>query len=167
MVILVDRREQDTERARKRYARFCTPYERCTLDFGDYTYNCKLPNGKWLYDASKTLKPDVVIERKMSLDELAQCYTWDWVRFQAEFKKAEENHSRIYLLVENATWENLLNGKYRSQFNAQAYVASAIAWMARYGVGAIFCKEETSGRLIREILYRELKERLGRGEYDG
>lgn len=167
MVILVDRREQDTERARERYARFCTPYERCTLDFGDYTYNCQLPDGKWLYDVSETLRPDVAIERKMSLDELAQCYTWQRKRFITEFEKATENHSRIYLLVENATWENLLNGKYRSKFKAQAYIASTVAWMARYGVGVIFCKEETSGRMIREILYRELKERLERGDYDG
>lgn len=167
MIILVDSREQPTERAQERYARFCRPYKRCTLAYGDYTYNCQLPGGKWLYDDSGTLRPDVVIERKMDLGELAQCYTWQRNRFEKEFEKAREDHSRIYLLVENATWENLINGKYRSRYNSEAYIASITAWMARYGAFVIFCKAETSGRIIREILYRELKERLGRGEYDG
>ena len=39
------------------------------------------------------------------------------------------------------------------------------AWLVRYNANLIFCKEETSGRLIREILYRDLKERLENGEY--
>ena len=39
--------------------------------------------------------------------------------------------------------------------------------MIRYNMNVIFCKEETSGRLIKEILFRDLKERLERGEFDG
>ena len=44
--------------------------------------------------------------------------------------------------------KNLLNGKYRSKFNSNAFAASSIAWMVRYNMNVIFCKEETSGRLI-------------------
>jgi len=29
----------------------------------------------------------------------------------------------------------------------------------------VFCKADTSGALIKEILYRDMKERLERGEY--
>jgi hypothetical protein len=36
--------------------------------------------------------------------------------------------------------------------------------MIRYELQVIMCKAETSGRLIKEILYRDLKERLERGE---
>jgi hypothetical protein len=46
-------------------------------------------------------------------------------------------------------------------------MASITAWMARYDCKVIFCKQEISGALIKEILYRELKERLERGDYDG
>lgn len=49
---------------------------------------------------------------------------------------------------------------------ANAFTASGIAWMIRYNANIIFCKEETSSRLIREILYRDLKGRLERGEFD-
>lgn len=166
MVILCDTREQDTDRARNRYARFGVPYKRHTLDFGDYTYNFMLPNKTWLYEANTSVKGDVIVERKMNLDELAGCFTRERKRFEAEFERAKENGSKIYLLVENATWENLLNGRYRSRFIPKAFKASILAWSIRYNMQIIFCKAETSGELIKEILYRELKERLERGEYD-
>ena len=37
---------------------------------------------------------------------------------------------------------------------------------AEYDVKPIFCRKETSGKLIRDILERELKVRLERGDYD-
>ena len=38
--------------------------------------------------------------------------------------------------------------------------ASLTAWLARYNCQIIFCEPATTGKLIREVLYRELKERL-------
>ena len=169
MTVLVDKREQMTAKAKKRYDAFRTPYSRATLDYGDYTYNFKLPNGKWLYGAdtpSERISPSISVERKMSLDELAQCFTRERKRFVAEFERAKEHGARIYLLLENSTMENLVNGKYKSRFNSVAFLASVTAFMARYDMRLVMCKAETSGRLIKEILYRELKERLQNGEYD-
>jgi ERCC4-type nuclease len=167
MVVLVDNREQPTKRAEERYKLFGSPYERATLSYGDYTYNATLPSGKLLFDTSKTIEPLLAVERKMNLDELAYCFTHSRDRFQREFERATANKAQIFLLVENANWENLLNGKYRSLFNAKAFEASVLAWSIRYGLQLIFCKEETSGILIHDILYRDLKERLERGEFDG
>ena len=164
--ILIDTREQPTERSRRRYESFGVPYRRATLDYGDYTYNAVLPGGAHLHDVSQTIKPLCVIERKMNLDELAGCFTRSRDRFKREFERAQANGCRIYLICENANWENLLTGRYRSLFNENAFAASQIAWMVRYNMNVIFCKEETSGRLIKEILYRDLKERLERGEFD-
>lgn len=166
MTILVDTREQDTERARRRYNTFGVPYSRAKLSYGDYCYNAQLPDGKWLFEEGQVVKAPIVIERKMSLDELAMCFTKERDRFEREFQRAKENNARVFLLIENATWENLLNGKYRSRYNQTAFLASLAAWIIRYDLQLIFCKEETSGRLIREFLYRDLKERIGRGEYD-
>lgn len=163
--VLIDTREQDTAWARKRYESMGAPYERATLSYGDYTYNAILPDGRPIYDTSETIQAKAVVERKMNLDELAQCFTRGRDRFEREFTRARDNGSRIYLLVENASWENLINGKYRTRFNANAFTASQIAWMVRFNMNVIYCKEETSGRLIKEILYRDLKERLERGEF--
>lgn len=160
MSVIVDTREQDTERARRRYMRFGCPYERGVLDFGDYTYQAILSDGHSVYDLSERIVPDVAIERKMSLDELAMCFTSDRKRFTAEMERAKAHGSRMYLLTENTTWEKLLRGKYKSKLHPNAFKASVSTFMVRYGVQLIFCQEETSGELIREILYRELKERL-------
>ena len=156
--ILVDTREQDTERAHKRYASFGVPIRRAVLNYGDYTYNATLPDGKQIHDISQTVIPVCAVERKMNLDELAECYTRSRKRFQNEFERARDHGCRVYLLCENASWENLLNGKYRSRFHANAFAASVTAWLVRYNANLIFCKEETSGRLIREILYRDWSE---------
>lgn len=163
--ILHDSREQNTERAKKRYDSFGVPHRKATLSYGDYTYNATLPDGSMIYDVSKAVEPHCTVERKMNLDELAECLGRGRVRFQKEFERAQEHNCRIYLLCENASWENLLNGKYRSRLNSNAFSASVLAWMIRYNMNIVFCKEETSGRLIREILYRDLKERLENGQY--
>lgn len=163
--ILIDTREQQTARARKRYESFGVPYCRATLDYGDYAYNATLPDGSQIYDIGQTVRPTCVVERKMDLDELAQCFTRGRERFQREFERAKEHGSRIFLIVENASWENLLNGRYKSRFGPKAFEASLDAWMIRYGLTVMFCKEETTGRRIRSILYRDLKERLERGDF--
>lgn len=157
MQIIVDTREQPSERAKRRYKDFSVPYVRQKLDYGDYS-------AEFLLNGSLT-RIKAAIERKMDLDELSSCFTHDRKRFKAEMERAAADNGTMYLLVENATWENLIAGKYRTKFNEKAFFHSMTAWIARYGLRPIFCKSETSGKLIQEILYRELKERLERGDY--
>ena len=155
LTILVDTREQPTEQAKRRYASFGCPWERQKLNAGDYSAVVMLPNGEPFSLADK-----VVIERKMGYAELCQCYTHDRGRFEREFERAKQASTKVYLLVEWATWEAAYNGKYRSKMQPKALVASMLAWAARYDCHLLMCKPETSGRLIRDVLYREMKERL-------
>lgn len=163
--IIVDTREQNTAKAKKRYEAFEVPYTRSTLSFGDYTYNCKFPDGRSLFEDGGTIKPLCAVERKMSLDELAMCFTRSRDRFRKEFERAAQNGSKMFLVCENASYEGIMRGRYKSQFNENAFIASLIAWSIRYDVNVVFCKEESSGRLIKEILYRDLKERIERGDF--
>lgn len=153
--ILVDSREQDTPRSRERYRDFGVPYERCKLDFGDYSAKVTDDNGNEI-----SLCNRLSIERKMDLDELCNCFCRDRKRFEREFLRAKDVNAKIYLLIESATWENAYAGKYRSQMHPAALIASMTAWLARYNCQLIMCKEETSGKLIRDLLYREMKEYL-------
>lgn len=165
--VCCDSREQPTDRAVKRYESMGCPYGRYTLNYGDYTYNLTFPDGHKLYSQDETIYAKTVIcERKMHLDELAQCMTTSRDRFAKEFQRAQDNGARIFLIVENASWENLINGKYRTKFHPNAFFASIIAWIIRYNITPIFCKAETSGKIIKEILYRDAKNRIERGEFD-
>ncbi len=167
MVILRDTREQDTARARRRYKAFGLPCRKAVLDYGDYTYNATLLSDKNIFDDSVRVKPFCAIERKMNLDELAGCFTHDRARFEREMERCRESKGRMFLLIENGTWELLLTGRYRSRFRTKAFLGSLTAWMVRYDLQIIFCTEDTSPILIKEILYRDLKERLVRGDFDG
>ena len=150
MVCLVDTREQDTVRARKRLDSIGLPIERVTLPFGDYSARCECLD----------LRNSVSIERKMSLDEIAHCYCQDRKRFEREFERARTSNAKIYLLIENANWEKAYAGVYRSQMKPESLIASMTAWLARYNCQILLCQEETSGQLIHDVLYREMKERL-------
>ena len=98
----------------------------------------------------------------MNLDELCQCFGRERKRFEREFERAKAAGTKIYLLVENGNWEKAYNGKYKSLMPPQALIASINAFRARYGMQLDFCKEETTGKVIHDILYRELKEYLGK-----
>jgi len=162
--ILVDNREQTTPKAVERYKSFGVPYKRATLNYGDYCGQITI-NDSDIYDTAQAVRPACVIERKMSLDELAMCFTRGRDRFRREMERAASNNSTVYLLVENATYEGIIKHRYRSRYNPTAFLASLTAWTVRYNLRPIFCKADTSGQLIKEILYRDMKERLERGEY--
>ena len=155
MTVLVDTRERPTEYSEKRYAQFGRPYRREKLDVGDYSAEFVTPAGEAI-----SLKDRVVVERKNSIDELCMCYTTERGRFEREFERAKNSGIKLYLLVENATFESIYNGKYRSRMTPNALVASILAWLARYDCQIIFCKAETSGKIIHDILYYEMRERL-------
>lgn len=166
MSILVDSREQPNDKAFKRYEGFGVPYSRCKLNYGDYSYNFTLPSGKLAHDLSREVYPVAVIERKMNLEELSSCFCQSRDRFEREFERAISNGSKVYLLVEDANWEKLLHGRYKTNFNKNAFIGSILSWSIKYDIHIIFCQHEISGQLIKEILYRELKFRLLRGDYD-
>lgn len=155
MTLLVDTREQPTKRLEKRIAAIGLPHVREKLNYGDYSCKVTLPDGRDL-----TLQDRVAIERKMSLDELCLCFGKERKRFEREFERAKADGCRIYLLVEDGNWEKSFNGSYRSLLQPQALTASINAFRARYGMQVDFCKAETTGKLIREILWREAKEIL-------
>lgn len=154
LTVLVDTREQDTPRFRRRMQALGLPYARRKLDFGDYT--CAVTDSGREID----LSGQVAIERKMDLDELAQCYTRGRRRFEREFERAKAAGAKLYLLIEDADWERVYAGRYRSRLHPHALTASMLAWLARYDCQILLCAAETAPRLIRDILYREARERL-------
>lgn len=159
--ILVDTRERDTAALQRRLADMGYPHRRKKLDFGDYSAACTLADGR-----TADFSGRVAVERKMSLDELCNCYCRERTRFEREFRRAAVCGAKLYLLIENGDWEKVYGGSYRSLMSPEALRASMLAWLARYNCQLIFCRPETSGRLIGDILYREVKERLERGEAD-
>lgn len=155
MTIVVDTREHQTEGFIQRVIDTGLPYTRRKLDFGDYTCQVTLYKGVVV-----SFENCVVLERKMSLDELAMCYSSQRDRFVREFERAKAAGAKTYLLIENGSLDGVMKHSYRSQMNPTAFIASIFAFLARYKCQVLFCKPQNTGRIIREIMIREVTERL-------
>lgn len=159
MVILVDTREQDTARARKRYKQFGCEFERKALKFGDYSARLTGLDGEGI-----NLEGVVCVERKMDLDELCNCFCQGRERFHREFERALAAGAHVYLLIENDNLDNAYAGAYRSRMNPKALTASILAWSIEFGIIPLFISADRSGQLTRDILYREARAYLERQE---
>lgn len=161
MTVLVDTREQPGSRFDKRVNGFGCPFIRRKLDFGDYSCKYVGLDGNEIFMDSK-----IAIERKMDGNELALCFGKERLRFEREFERAKASGASIYLIVEGENWEKTYSGQYgsgakfRSRFSPKAMIASLNAWESRYDLHVRFCKPETTGKMIRDILYYRLKEVL-------
>lgn len=155
LVYCIDTREQPTKSLAKRME-YLQPNVRETLNAGDYTAKTLLPDGTWFYVPS-------AVERKMSLTEIAGNLTRERDRFKAEFNRASERGIRLYILIEQASWEAAYSGAYRSQMKPQSMIASLLTWSARYGCSVLMCeRSDTGGKLIRDILRYEMREALNK-----
>lgn len=161
MIILCDTREQPTSDYKRRLEAMGRPYERVALVSGDYSAKVTLPDGTPYSFADK-----VAVERKMSANEISGNFTRGRDRFKREFERFTGAGGKLYLLIERADWGSILRHQYDTQFDPKAFIASLMAWQARYDAHILFCQPEDTGHLIERILYYEVKERLERGEAD-
>ena len=159
MVIIVDTREQETEQLAQRLATLGHQYRREALDAADYMVEYTTADGT-------TVRLPVAVERKMSLDELATCFTSERERFQNEMERLLKAGVKTYLLVEKASWEKIQKKDYRSQMPVASFIASLLWWSVHYDFKVIFCKSSTSGWLIGKILQYEVCEDARRRKND-
>jgi hypothetical protein len=155
MIILYDTREQDTPALRSRLEGFNCPSERYKLDYGDYSIAYIDTKGQKIYLTDK-----IVLERKMNLDELCNCFTQGRDRFEREFQRSKIDGAKVHLLIEDSNYEKMFNGGYRSKLAPNSLIASYLAWSERYDLQLHFCKKETTPRLIYKIMYYFLKNHL-------
>ena len=159
MVIIVDTREQETEQLAQRLATLGHQYRREALDAADYMVEYQTAEGT-------TVRLPVAVERKMSLDELATCFTSERERFHNEMERLLKAGVKTYLLVEKASWEKIQKKDYRSQMPVASFIASLLWWSVHYDFKVIFCKSSTSGWLIGKILQYEVCEDARRRKND-
>lgn len=120
------------------------------LDTGDYS--CQL--------GEQSFERDVVVERKHNLDEICGNFTVERERFEREFMRAKAYGTKVYLIIENASWSDIFIGNYRSKLNSKSLVGSLLSWMVRFNITVLFCKPEESARIIYGIFYYYAKEKL-------
>lgn len=157
MNILIDTREQENSHIKEFLDKKKIKYRTRKLDFGDYSFY--LPTDETL-DIKRDIYFDkeIVIERKGSLSELAGNLTKDRERFEKELIRKKE--AKMYLLVENGSWQNINSGIYRSEYKPVSFLATLYAYMARFNISVDFTNKELSGQFIYSTFYYYLREKL-------
>ena len=126
-------------------------YERSKLLFGDYMeYN----------------RPNVVIDRKQNIAELAKNCTSEAERFKREMDKARKAGATLVILVEQnryydrGEWvqvnniEDLLTWcSPNTQVRGEKVYRVLSSWRAKWPIDVRFCDKRSTGRIITEILY--------------
>jgi len=154
MLIVADSREQVNGHVTGYLEKGKVAYTTRKLDTGDYSAMI----------GDMTLEHDVVVERKANLDEIAGNFTADRQRFEDEFTRAKAEGLKVFLLVENASWGDILLHNYRSKLEPKSLIASLLSWQIRFNITIIFCKPSETGQIIHGILYYAAREALKKGE---
>lgn len=135
MIILVDSREKANSHLLEYWDKHKIKYEVISLPSGDYSFALEaIPE---LDFSHKTYYyNDILLERKNSLEELSGCFSQTRERFNDEWSRCYAK--RKYLLVENNTYEDLVNGRYNTQYNSKSFLGSLHSFNAKYGLEVVF-----------------------------
>jgi ERCC4-type nuclease len=156
--IIVDSREKENKHITKYFTDKNVNWAVEKLDYGDYSMRINLSEDNRPF----YLTDHISIERKASLNELSGNLTHNRDRFTAEFERAK---GKMYLLIENANYEDIEKGLYTTKFNKQAFRASLDAFEQRYNINIHYQKDASvSGYWIYRTLTSYLKELLKQGK---
>lgn len=152
--VIIDTREKPKaiEKIVKYFEDNNIEYEQRKLDVGDYMIEGR---------------PDIIVDRKQTIDELAKNCTdrKDRERFKREMERAVKNGTALVLLVEQNRYKSLYgtiavrgvedlvlwHGKYTTIIGEQLYRILA-GWCYKYKLRVEFCRPSETGRRIMEIL---------------
>lgn len=126
-------------------------YESTKLLFGDYM--------DWN-------RPDIVIDRKQSIAELAKNCTVEHERFKREMEKAQRAGATLVILVEQNRYKSgdgwiyvedisdlmLWENKYTT-IRGEKIFRVLRSWQSRYPIQVEFCDKRSTGKRIIEIIY--------------
>lgn len=152
-LLLVDTREKPKaiENILKTFDEAGIRYERTKLLFGDYMdYN----------------RPQIVVDRKQNIAELAKNCTVEAERFKKELERSQRANSRLVILVEQNRYKDrdewkrvetiadlMLWSSPHTTIRGEKVFRVLSAWVNKYDIEVRFCDKRQTGREILEILY--------------
>lgn len=159
--VIIDTREQENSHVTEYLTKKKIPYKGQKMDFGDYSFmipkNEKLQIMRDIYFVD-----DIVIERKAHLNEISGNLTADGgTRFEQELIKSQG--AKFYLMIENASYADIISHNYNTQYDPKAFVARLKTFESRYGISVNFINQKCSGNFIYHTFYYWLREQLKKG----
>lgn len=157
MIVLVDTREQNWLHIQKFFDEKKIPYRVEKLDFADYSF--LLPENKELgIQRDIYFDKKISIERKRDLNEISSNFCDGRTQFENEFIRSM---GKLYLLIENATYEDIVNKNYTTKITPQSFIGSLHAFVDRYNISLNFMKDNSySAYFIYLTFYHHLRNYL-------
>ena len=149
LAIICDTREKDPH-VSEWFAKNKVPTITRKLDTGDYSAQL----------GEMSMEREIVVERKRNLDEICGNFTVERERFEREFMRAKAYGTKVFLIIENATWADIFLGNYRSKTTPKSLMGSLLSWMVRFNITVLFCKPEETARIMWGIFHYYAKEKL-------
>lgn len=149
--VLVDSREKRNLHLLKRLTELNIPFRTVTLKYGDYSFEW---NGK-------SYQNEVVVERKNSITELCGNFAKGKTRFQKEFERAYADKCKVFLMVEDGSWEKIDNWEYRSRFPPGELKSRIKTWCNKFQLDLKFVEKDQACDFIlqsfREFCKHQIK----------
>lgn len=151
--LIIDTREKPKAIANilKTFDEYGVRYETSKLLFGDYM--------DWN-------RPNIVIDRKQNIAELAKNVTIELKRFTAELERAKAAGAELVILVEqnkykyNGQWKRvetindlMLWSSPHTSIQGEKVYRTLNALIYRYNISVQFCDKRQTGRKIIELIY--------------
>lgn len=138
IVILIDTKEKVNSHITDYFDVHNIPWKKKALSQGDYSFYVPAnPELSILRDTYFT--DEVVIERKASLEELSGNLSTERDRFEKEFSLMKAKTR--YLLIENASYKDVVEGNYNTQYNKKSFLGSLHSFNHKYGLQIVFLKD--------------------------
>ena len=113
-------------------------------------------------------RPQIIVDRKQNIAELAKNCTADHERFRRELERAQKANTTLVVLVEQNRYKDrdrwihcesvedlMLWESPHTTIRGEKVYRVLRSWMAKYPLLVEFCDKRNTGRRIYEIIYEE------------
>lgn len=139
ITVIIDKQEKVNNHIIEYFDKHKIPYINRSLDSGDYSFF--LPKNEELAILKDWYFIDnIIIERKNSNEELATCLSQTRDRFDNEFLRSKAN--KKYLLIENANYQDVVDGKYNTKYNSKSFLGSLHSFNHKYNLEIFFMPDK-------------------------
>lgn len=157
IVILCDSNEQENKHILNYLDKKQIPHKKHNFDFADYSFmipkNENLGIFRDLY-----FNKIFAVERKAHIEELSGNLGDGRTQFENEFLRAKD--CRKILLIENGCVEDIIMGRYNTEYKPVSYFASLLSFQHRFNLDINFITQTSSGHYIYKTCYYFLREYL-------
>jgi len=157
MKIIIDSNEQVFDHISTWFDKKKIPYVIENLNFCDYSFY--LPaNSELGIERNMYFDKKISIERKRDLNEISTNFGDGRTKFENEFIRAT---GKIHLLIENSSYEDIINQNYKTKYSPQAFIASLHSFADRYNFSINFMKDNKySAQFVYYTFYYYLRNYL-------